>query len=107
MLFTSITFTIFLLIVFVFYSFVFNRNYKVQNLFLLLGSYVFYGWWDWRFVFLLFFISVSNYLIALLISGKDHKQSRKLFFITGLIINIGTLFIFKYFNFFYDGFIHL
>jgi len=107
MLFTSVTFTIFLLIIFVFYSFVFNRNHKVQNLFLLLGSYVFYGWWDWRFLFLLFFISVSNYLIALLISGKDHKQSRKLFFITGLIINVGTLFIFKYFNFFYDGFIHL
>jgi len=104
MLFTSITFAFFLLLVFVLYWFVFNRNIKSQNFFLLLSSYIFYGWWDWRFLFLLFFISASNYLFAILIQKQVQKSYRKLFFISGLIINIGTLVIFKYFNFFIDGF---
>jgi alginate O-acetyltransferase complex protein AlgI len=103
MLFTSVTFALFLLLVFVLYWFVFNRNLKGQNFFLLIRSYIFYGWWDWRFLFLLFFISASNYLIAILIQKKVQKSHRKLFFISGLIINIGTLIIFKYFNFFIDG----
>jgi alginate O-acetyltransferase complex protein AlgI len=107
MLFTSITFAIFLLLVFILYWFVFNRNVKVQNLFLVISSYIFYGWWDWRFVFLLFFISVSNYLIAVQIQNKDQKSHRKIFFIAGLIINTGTLVIFKYFNFFIDGLTNL
>ena len=107
MLFASITFALFLLLVFALYWFVFNRNLKVQNLFLLISSYVFYGWWDWRFLFLLFLISMSNYLIAIGIQKKDQKQQRKIFIIVGLAINIGTLVLFKYFNFFIDGFVDL
>ena len=107
MLFTSVTFAVFLFLVFIFYWFVFNRNLKSQNLFLLLSSYVFYGWWDWRFIFLLFFLSLLNYLIGLRIQKKDQKPYRRLVFITGLVINIATLVLFKYFNFFIDGFIHL
>jgi alginate O-acetyltransferase complex protein AlgI len=106
MLFTSITFALFLILVFILYWSVFNRNLKVQNLFLLISSYIFYGWWDWRFLFLLFFISVSNYGIAIQIQKCDNRQVRKSLFITGLIINIGTLVIFKYFNFFIDGIVH-
>ena len=107
MLFTSITFAMFFLLVFILYWFVFNRNQKFQNIFLLICSYVFYGWWDWRFLFLLFFISVSNYIIAIQIQKKDKKLFRKSLFIIGLIINIGTLVIFKYFNFFIDGIVNL
>jgi len=110
MLFTSITFALFLLLVFILYWFVFNRNLKGQNFFLLISSYSFYGWWNWRFLFLLFFISVSNYLIAIQIQKEDQKDKkplRKLLFLAGLVINIGTLIFFKYFNFFIDGFINL
>jgi D-alanyl-lipoteichoic acid acyltransferase DltB (MBOAT superfamily) len=106
MFFTSITFALFFLLVFVLYWFVFNRNPKGQNLFLLLSSYIFYGWWDWRFLFLLFFISVSNYIIAIQIQKNDQKSIRKSLFITALVINISTLVIFKYFNFFIHGLIH-
>jgi alginate O-acetyltransferase complex protein AlgI len=107
MLFTSITFALFLTILFLLYWFIFNRSLSGQNLFLLASSYIFYGWWDWRFAFLLLFISVSNYFIAILLQKTQQKRHRKLFFITGLIINIGTLVFFKYFNFFMDGFIDL
>src|SRR3989339_1700338 len=107
MLFTSVTFAVFLALVFVLYWFVFNRNLTGQNLFLLISSYVFYGWWDWRFIFLLLFISISNYLIGIKIQKRDRNQHRKLFFLAGLAINIGTLVLFKYFNFFIDSFVSL
>lgn len=107
MLFTSITFAIFFLIVFFLYWFVFNRSVKIQNIFLLVSSYIFYGWWDWRFLFLLLFISLSNYLIGIGIKKDGQKQNRKLLFITALVINTGTLVLFKYFNFFIDSFISL
>jgi alginate O-acetyltransferase complex protein AlgI len=107
MLFISFTFALFLFLVFILYWFVFNRTLKVQNFFLVVSSYIFYGWWDWRFLLLLFFISGSNYLIAIQIQKKDEKSQRKLFFILALLINIGTLVLFKYFNFFIDGFTNL
>jgi len=107
MFFTSIAFAIFLLLVFILYWFVFNRNLKSQNLFLLISSYFFYGWWDWRFLFLLFFISASNYIIAIQIQKTGQEPLRKFIFIVGLVINIGALVIFKYFNFFIDGMVHL
>lgn len=53
MIFTSITFVCFFLTVFFLYWFVFSRNLKLQNIFLLAASYLFYGWWDWRFLFFL------------------------------------------------------
>ena len=57
MLFNSIEFAIFLPIVFLLYWFVFNRNLKIQNLFVVIVSYLFYGWWDWRFLLLIAFTS--------------------------------------------------
>jgi D-alanyl-lipoteichoic acid acyltransferase DltB (MBOAT superfamily) len=107
MLFTSFTFVLFLIVLFILYWFIFNRNLKIQNLLLLIAGYVFYGWWDWRFLILLFFISASNYAIGLLIQSNDKQRIRKLYFLSGLIINIGTLVIFKYFNFFIEGFVNL
>ena len=67
MLFNSIEFTIFLPVVFLLYWFVFNRNLKLQNLFIVVVSYVFYGWWDWRFLVLLAFTSLFSFASGLAI----------------------------------------
>lgn len=103
MLFTSVPFALFLTLVFVLYWFVVKWNLKAQNMLLLVSSYVFYGWWDWRFLFLLFFVSLSNYILAIRLEKKPQSYSRKWLFIAGLFINIGTLVLFKYFNFFAEG----
>jgi len=107
MLFTSLTLFIFLLLVFFSYWFVFNRKVKSQNLFLLASSYIFYGYWDWRFLALLVVISLSNYIIGINIDKNCHRPSRKSYLILGLAINTGTLVLFKYFNFFIEGFVTL
>jgi alginate O-acetyltransferase complex protein AlgI len=107
MLFNSISFAIYLPLVFVLYWFVFKNFLRVQNVLLLVASYVFYAWWDWRFLFLLVFISLSNYLIGLLIRKSNQKNKKKRWLILGLFINISTLVLFKYFNFFIDSFIDL
>jgi alginate O-acetyltransferase complex protein AlgI len=106
MILTSITFALFLFLIFLLYWFVFEKNLGLQNLFLLVASYLFYGWWDWRFLFLLFFISACNYFIGLGLGEKRFNKFRKLLLISGLSINIGTLIFFKYFNFFIEGFIN-
>jgi len=105
MIFNSIEFAIFLIIVFFLYWFVVNKNLRVQNSLLLLASYVFYGWWDWRFLSLLIFISIANYLIGIRIDKNALKKRRKSWLIAGLILNLGILGVFKYYNFFVDSFI--
>ncbi|HEY5124075.1 MAG TPA: MBOAT family O-acyltransferase [Ignavibacteria bacterium] len=105
MLFNSIEFAIFLPIVFLLYWFITNKNLKAQNILLLIASYFFYSWWDWRFLFLLILLSISNYLIGIKIEKNDLNKTRKKWLIAGLIINIGILGIFKYYNFFIDSFI--
>jgi alginate O-acetyltransferase complex protein AlgI len=71
MLFNSFTFLIFLPIVFLLYWFVFQKNLKLQNTFLLLASYVFYGWWDWRFLGLIIASSAVDYWCGLKMSTKN------------------------------------
>lgn len=105
MLFNSIEFAIFLPIVFILYWFAANKNLKLQNLLLLISSYYFYAFWDWRFLFLLFFISFFSYSIGLLIQKGDTKERKKLWLITGIAANVIVLAFFKYFNFFVDSFI--
>ena len=107
MLFTSFEFAIFLIVVFISYWFVFNKKLLAQNILLLVASYVFYGWWGWRFLLLLSLISVSNYILAIKIEKENRKPLRNIIFFTGLLINVGALAIFKYLNFFIEGFIHL
>lgn len=107
MLFNSIQFAIFLPIVFVLYWFLTNKNIKVQNILLLVASYVFYGWWDWRFLCLLIILSATNYYIGIEIENNQEKSRAKIWFVIGLIINLGVLGVFKYFNFFIDSFIDL
>lgn len=107
MLFNSIGFAIFLPIVFILYWFVVNKNLKLQNILLLIASYFFYGWWDWRFLFLLVLISFLNYFIGNRIDKNEIGKKKKIWLIAGLIINIGILGVFKYYNFFVDSFINL
>ncbi|CAA7390064.1 MBOAT family O-acyltransferase [Chryseobacterium fistulae] len=106
MQFTSIAFIIFFTIVFGLYWFVFQRNVKQQNILLLAASYFFYGWWDWKFLALLIAASGISYFLGIKIEETEGKK--KSFFLNlGLIFAIGTLFYFKYFNFFIDSFADL
>jgi alginate O-acetyltransferase complex protein AlgI len=107
MLFNSIEFLVFLPLVFVLYWFVFSRNKIFQNSFLLLTSYVFYSFWDWRFSFLLAFSTFLDYSLGIIIDRVLNIQRKKLWMRLSIITNIGLLCYFKYFNFFIDSFINL
>jgi len=101
MLFNSFIFFLFLAIVLpVFYAL---PTKKSKNLFLLLSSYFFYGYWDWRFCFLLAFSTVVDYYIGLQISKSENAKKRKLLLIISVFINLGILSVFKYYNFFIDN----
>lgn len=76
MLFNSFEFAIFLLITFFSYWFVFNRNLRLQNLFIIGVSYLFYGWWDWRFLLLIAFTTGCSYLSGLWIHQIRQKQEK-------------------------------
>jgi alginate O-acetyltransferase complex protein AlgI len=104
MLFNSIEFAIFIPIVFTLYWFVTNRNLKVQNLLLVVASYVFYGWWDWRFLSLIVFSSIVDYLVGIGLSKTDDAQKRKYLLFSSIFVNLGFLGFFKYFNFFAENF---
>ena len=80
---------------------------RIQNLLLLGASYLFYGWWDWRFLILLISVSLFNYLNGIKIESSVNDRRRKVFLIIGLMINIGVLGFFKYFNFFIESFVDL
>ena len=106
MIFNSLEFILFILIVFFCYWFVFNNNLKIQNLFILFSSYMFYGWWDWRFLILIFFSTILDYFIGLKIyHGKSNN--RKFYLILSIFFNLSLLGFFKYFNFFIDSWVSL
>jgi len=105
MLFNSLDFAVFLPIVFVLYWFLANKNLKLQNLLIVAASYVFYGWWDWRFLFLIFLSTLVDYAIGNLLEKHEKPIYRKLLLSTSIFINIGALGFFKYYNFFVDNFI--
>ena len=105
MLFNSLEFILFLPIVFLLYWFVFNRSLKLQNLFIVVISYIFYGWWDWRFLILIGFTSFCSFLSGLLIEKYDDQPfKRKLVNTINIVINLFILAIFKYYNFFVGSF---
>ena len=105
MLFNSIEFAIFLPIVFLLYWFVFNRNLKLQNLFIVVVSYIFYGWWDWRFLVLLAFTSLFSYVCGLAIEKyRDTSGKAKTANILNIVINLVILGVFKYYDFFVTSF---
>ncbi|MBG44441.1 MAG: membrane-bound O-acyltransferase family protein [Aequorivita sp.] len=104
MLFNSIDFAIFLPIVFLLYWFVANKNLKVQNFLLLIASYVFYAWWDWRFLSLIVFSSAVDYLVGIGLSKTEKHEKRKALLLLSIFVNLGFLGFFKYFNFFSESF---
>lgn len=105
MFFNSLDFAIFLPIVFVFYWYFTNKNLRLQNFLIVLASYVFYGWWDWRFLSLIIFSTVLDYLIGLKLSKVSDNENRKILLGASLFVNIGLLGFFKYYNFFLDSFV--
>lgn len=105
MLFNSIDFAIFLPIVFIIYWFVCNKNLKLQNLFIVLASYLFYGWWDWRFLGLIIFSTLLDFTIGNLLDKEKKASKRKIYLWISIAINLGFLGFFKYYNFFVDSFV--
>jgi alginate O-acetyltransferase complex protein AlgI len=98
-LFNSIAFAIFLPIVFALYWFIFGRNLRWQNIFLLVSSYFFYGWWSWEFTGLLLLSTVLDYLYGFSVASINRRKA-KLFLWLSILNNLGILGLFKYYNFF-------
>lgn len=105
MLFNSIDFAIFLPIVFILYWFVTDKNLKLQNFLIVAASYLFYGWWDWRFLSLILFSTIVDYTIGRQLRNEENQLKRKILLWTSILVNLGFLGFFKYYNFFLDNFI--
>ncbi len=106
MLFNSFDFLIFFPLVFVAY-WLLNNNLKKQNVLLLICSYVFYAWWDWRFLSLIIVSSFIDFTAGLQIFKAQTHQLRKRWLMVSLIANLGMLSVFKYYNFFAESFTDL
>jgi alginate O-acetyltransferase complex protein AlgI len=100
MLFNSIEFAIFLILFYAGYWSVFNRSVKLRNFYILVASYYFYGSWNWQFLLLIFASSSIDYFWGIWISNTPSKSHKKLLLIGSVVINIGILGFFKYFDFF-------
>jgi D-alanyl-lipoteichoic acid acyltransferase DltB (MBOAT superfamily) len=105
MLFNSPEFLLFLPIVFGLYWFVVQRNLKAQNVLLLVASYVFYGWWDWRFLGLIAFSTVVDFMVGIRINETPEKRIKKRWMAVSLLVNLGLLAYFKYANFFIESWV--
>ena len=99
MSFVSVAFLVFLPIVFAVY-WLLQRQLTLQNLSLLLASYVFYGWWDWRFLLLILLTSFSSYTSGLLLRRSAYKRA---ILTLNICLNLGILGFFKYYGFFVDN----
>lgn len=107
MLFNSFDFAVFLPLVYLLYWTLFQKHIKLRNLFLLTASYVFYGFWDWRFLSLILISSLMDYILAMQIHAAkpEQKSKRKTLLVLSLVLNLGFLGFFKYYNFFVESFI--
>lgn len=105
MLFNSIDFAIFLPVVFALYWFVTNRSLKLQNFLIVAASFFFYGWWDWRFLSLLIFSIVVDYIIGRSLLNQEDGRKRKMILWISIVTNLGFLGFFKYYNFFVENFV--
>ncbi|MBQ9076517.1 MAG: MBOAT family protein [Muribaculaceae bacterium] len=101
--FNSISFAIFLPVVFLIYWLCLRNRTRSQNIFLLVASYLFYAWWDWRFLFLIIITTASTYSTAL---AAKHGNKRT-WTVANIILNLGILATFKYFNFFSENLRHI
>ncbi len=104
MLFNSIEFALFLPVVFVLYWFVTQKGLRLQNALLIAASYFFYAWWDWRFLGLIVFSSSLDFWVGLRLAKTNKLNSRKGLLLLSILVNLGFLGFFKYFNFFAESF---
>lgn len=102
MLFNSITFFCFF-VVFIFLYRVASRNHQYQNILVLIGSFIFYGWWDWRFLLLICFTICVDYNVGRILHAEDDAKKRKNILCLSIVSNLTVLCFFKYFNFFIDS----
>ena len=105
MLFNSIDFAIFFPLVFLLYWFVAQKNLKLQNALIVVASYVFYGWWDWRFLSLILFSTIIDYVVGQKLRDEEKETKRKALLWISIIVNLGFLGFFKYYNFFLENFV--
>ncbi|MGW9686017.1 MBOAT family O-acyltransferase [Flagellimonas sp. 2504JD1-5] len=104
MLFNSIDFAIFLPIVFSLYWLIANKNLKLQNVLIVAASYLFYGWWDWRFLSLILFSTIVDFTIGQKLRKEENQLKRKALLWISILVNLGFLGFFKYYNFFLENF---
>ncbi|WP_367389499.1 MBOAT family protein [Lewinella sp. LCG006] len=105
MLFNSLEFALFFPVVFLLYWLVLGKRVTAQNCFLLLASYFFYGWWDWRFLLLLFTSSCVDFIIGWALGRTPEQGKRKVLLGISVLVNLGILGFFKYYNFFLESFV--
>ncbi len=106
MLFNSVEFLLFLPIVFTIY-WALSKKLILQNIFLLTASYFFYGLWDYRFLSLIIISSLLDFIIGLQLKKHHSQRIRKILLSISLLVNLGFLLVFKYYNFFVDSFVSL
>ena len=102
MVFTSLTFLVFYVIVFALY---WPLTKDWQNRLIVISGLIFYGWWDWRFAILLLITTGIDYLVGLALEREADQAKRRAWLILSLVTNLGVLAFFKYFNFFSDSFV--
>ena len=107
MLFNSFQFLWFFPTFFLLYWVFFRKNLSLQNLFIVAASYLFYGWWDYRFLSLIVASSLLDYVVGIQLGRTERKGKRKLLLMISLAFNLGMLGFFKYCNFFVDSFVDL
>src|SRR6056297_2689680 len=103
MLFHTLDFLYFFIAFFLVYWFVFQKSLKAQNILIFIASYIFYGWWDWRFLSLIAFSTVVDYAVGRKLSQTSSEIHRKTLLWVSIAVNIGLLGFFKYFNFFAEN----
>ena len=104
MTFQSLEYLIFFPIVFILYWTVLRRSKNLQNGLVVAASLVFYGWWDWRFLGLLLLTAFSTFFAGWLMGSTENQRRRKMLSVGVIVLNLGILFFFKYFNFFVQAF---
>ncbi|GGZ69100.1 MBOAT family O-acyltransferase [Algibacter mikhailovii] len=107
MIFNSIEFFVFLFLVYVLYWGILKKKHTAQNILLLVASYIFYGWWDWRFLSLILLSTIVDYFVGMQIDKQSSHSKRKQWLWVSVLFNVGLLGFFKYYNFFVESWIEM
>nr|WP_246050328.1 MBOAT family O-acyltransferase [Neolewinella litorea] len=82
-----------------------DKNLSLQNFLIVVASYFFYGWWDWKFLSLILFSTIVDYTVAIKLGEERNLTRRKAYLWVSILVNLGFLGLFKYYNFFLDNFV--